>query len=87
MRFTREGNGKALQYSCLEKPLNSMERQKDMTLKDELPRSVGAQYATGEEWKNNSRKNEEMEPKKKQCPVMDVTGDGSKVQYCKKNIT
>ena len=83
MRFTREGNGKALQYSCLEKPLNSMERQKDMTLKDELPRSVGAQYATGEEWKNNSRKNEEMEPKKKQCPVMDVTGDGSKVRCCK----
>ena len=63
MRFTREGNGKALQYSCLEKPLNSMERQKDMTLKDELPRSVGAQYATGEEWKNRSRKNEEAEPK------------------------
>ena len=60
-----------------------MERQKDMTLKDELPRSVGAQYATGEEWKNNSRKNEEMEPKKKQCPVMDVTGDGSKVRCCK----
>ena len=54
-----------------------------MTLKDELPRSVGAQYATGEEWKNNSRKNEEMEPKKKQCPVMDVTGDGSKVRCCK----
>ena len=54
-----------------------------MMLKDELPRSVGAQYATGEEWKNNSRKNEEMEPKKKQCPVMDVTGDGSKVRCCK----
>ena len=83
MWSTEEGNGKPLQYSCLEKPLNSMERQKDMTLKDELPRSVGAQYATGEEWKNNSRKNEEMEPKKKQCPVMDVTGDGSKVQGCK----
>ena len=59
--------------------MNSMKRQKDMTLKDELPRSVGAQYATGEEWKNNSRKNEEMEPKKKQCPVVDVTGDGRKV--------
>ena len=84
MRFTREGNGKALQYSCLEKPLNSMERQKDMTLKDELPRSVGAQYATGEEWKNNSRKNEEMEPKKKQHSVVDVTGDGSKVRCCEK---
>ena len=63
--------------------MNSMKRQKDMTLKDELPRSVGAQYATGEEWRNNSRKNEEMEPKQKQCPVVDVTGDGSKVQCCK----
>ena len=79
MRFTREGNGKALQYSCLEKPLNSMERQKDMTLKDELPRSVGAQYATGDQWRNNSRKNEEMEPEQKQYPVVCVTGDGSKV--------
>ena len=58
-------------------------RQKDRTLKDELPRSVGAQYATGEEWRNNSRKNEEMEPKQKQRPIEDVTGDGSKVQYCK----
>ena len=58
-----EGTGKPLQYSCLENPTNSMERQKDKTLKDELPRSVGAQYATGEEWRNNSRKNEEMEPK------------------------
>ena len=60
-----------------------MKRQKDMTLKDELPKSVGAQYATGEDWRNNSRKNEEMEPKQKQCPVVDVTGNGSKVQYCK----
>ena len=59
----REGNGKPLQYSCLENPMNSMKRQKDMTLKDELPRSVGAQYATGEQWRNNSRKNEETEPK------------------------
>ena len=59
--------------------MNSMKRQKDMTLKDELPRSVGGQYATGEEWKNNSRKNEEMEPKQKQHLVVDVTGDGSKV--------
>ena len=58
--------------------MNSMKRQKDMTLKDELPRSVGAQYATGEEWRNNSRENEEMEPKQKQRPVVDVTGDGSK---------
>ena len=57
--------------------MNSMKRQKDMTLKDELPRLVGAQYATGEEWRNNSRKNEEMAPKRKQCPVVDVTGDGS----------
>ena len=58
MWSTGEGNGKPLQYSCLENPMNSMKRQKDMTLKDELPRSVGAQYATGEEWRNNSRKNE-----------------------------
>ena len=58
-----EGNGKLFQYSCLENPMNSMKRQKDMTLKDELPRSVGAQYATGEDWRNNSRKNEEKEPK------------------------
>ena len=63
--------------------MNTMKRQKDMTLKDELPRSVGAQYATGEECRNNSRKNEEMEPKQKQHPVVDVTGDGSKVQCCK----
>ena len=59
--------------------MNSMKRQKDVTLKDELPRSVGAQYATGEEWRNNSRKNEETKPKLKQHPVVDVTGDGSKV--------
>ena len=75
------------QYSCFENPMNRMKRQKDRTLKDELPRSVGAQYATGDEWRNNSRKNEETEPKQKQRPVMDVTGDGSKVrcykeQYC-----
>ena len=62
--------------------MNSMKRQKDMTLKDELPRSVGAQYATGEEWRNNTRNNDETEPKRKQCPVMDVTGDGSKVRCC-----
>ena len=82
-----EGNGKPLQYSCLEKPMNSMKRQRDTTLKDELPRSIGAQYATGEEWRSNSKKNEETEPKQKQCPVVDVAGDGSKVQcgkeqYC-----
>ena len=79
MWSTGEGNGKPLQYSCLENPMNSMKRQKVRTLKEELPKLVGAQYATGEEWRNNSRKNEEMEPKQKQQPVVDVTGDGSKV--------
>ena len=74
-----EGNGKPLQYSCLKNLMNSMKRQKDMTLKNELPRLVSAQYATGEQWINNSRKNEEMEPKQKQHPAVDVTGDGSKV--------
>ena len=78
-----EGNGKPLQYSCLENPVNSMKRQKDGTLKDELPRSVGAHYATGDQWRNNSRKNEGMEPKQKQHPVADGTGDRSKVQCCK----
>ena len=72
-----EGNGKSLQYFCLENPMSSMKRQKDRTLKDELPRSVGAQHATGDQWRNNSRKNEEMEPKQKQHPVVDVTEDGS----------
>jgi len=67
--------------------MNSMKRQKDRTLKDELPRSVGAQYATGDQWRNNSRKNEEMEPKWKQCPVVDVTGDGSKVWCCKEKYS
>ena len=79
MWSTGEGNGKPLQYSCLENPMNSMKRQKDSTLKDELHRSVVAQYATGYEQINNSRKNEEMEPKQKHHPVVDVTGDGSKV--------
>ena len=74
---TGEGNGKPLQYSCLENPMNSMKRQKDRTLKDELPRLVGAQYATGDQWRNNSRKNEETEPKRKQCTVVDVIGDES----------
>ena len=78
---TGEGNGKLLQYSCLENPMNSMNRQKDRTLKDELPRSVGAQY--GAQWRNNSRKNEGMKPKQKQHPVVDVMGDVSKVQCCK----
>ena len=76
---TGEGNSKPFQYSRLENPINSMKRQKNSTLKDELPRSVGAQYATGEQWKNNSRKSEETEPKQKQHPVVDVTGDRSKV--------
>ena len=76
---TGEGNGKPLQYSCLENPMNRMKRQKDGTLEDELPRSVGAQYATGNQWRNNSRKNKQTEPKQKQHPVVDVTGDGSKV--------
>ena len=74
-----EGNGKPIQYSLFENPMKSMKRQKDRTLNDELPRSVGAQYATGDQWRNNSRKNEEMEPKQNQHPVVDVTGDGSKV--------
>ena len=79
---TREENGKPLEYSCLKNPMNSIKRQKDRTLKDELPRSVGALYATGDQWRNNSRKIEEMEPKQKQHPVVDVTGDGSKVRCC-----
>ena len=79
MWSTGEGNGKPLQYSCLEKPKNSMQRQKDRILKDELLRSVGAQYATGDQWRNNSRKNKEMEPEQKQHPDEDMTGDGSKV--------
>ena len=72
-------NGKPLQYSCLENPMNSMKRQNDRILKEELPRSVGAQYATGEEWRNNSKKNEDTERKQKQHPVLDTIGDGSKV--------
>ena len=83
MWSTGEGNGKPLQYSCLENPMNSMKRQNDKILKEELPRSVGAQYATGDQWRNNSRKNEEMETKLKQHPVVDVTADGSKVRCCK----
>ena len=79
MWSTGEGNGKPLQYSCLGNSMNSMKRQKDRTLKDELPRWVGAQYAIGDQWRNNSRKNEGKEPKQKQHPVVDVTGDRSKV--------
>ena len=77
MWSTGEENGKPLQYSCLENPMNSMKWQMDRTLKDELPRLVGAQYATGDQWRNKFRKNEETETKQKQHPVVDVTGDGS----------
>ena len=79
MWSTGERNGKSLKYSCLENPMNSMKREKDRTLKDELPRSVGAQYATGDQWRNNSRKNEGMDQKQKQHPVVDVTGDRIKL--------
>ena len=84
MWSTGEGNGKLLQYSSLENPLNSMKRQKDRTLKDELSRLVDAQYATGDQGRHNSRKNKGMELKQKQHPVVDVTGDGSKIRCCKK---
>ena len=86
MWSTGEGNAEQLQHSCFENPMNSMKSQKDTKLKDELPRLVGAQYATGKEWRNNSRKNEEMDPKQKQHPVVDVTGDGCKVNAIKSNI-
>ena len=79
MWSTGEGNGKPLQCSCLENSMNSMKRQKDRILKEKFPRSVGAQYATGDQWRNNSRKNEGMEPKQKEYPAGDVTGDRSKV--------
>ena len=80
---TGEGNGKPIQYSCLQNPMNTRKSQNDRILKEELPRSVDAQYATGDQWRNNSRKNERMEPKQKQHPVVDVTGDRSKVRCCK----
>ena len=83
MWSTGEGNGKPLQYSCLENPMNSMKRQNDRTVKEELPRLVGAQYATGDHWRNNSRKNEGIESKQEQYPVVDVTGDRNKVRCCK----
>ena len=86
MWFTGKGNGKPLQYSCLENLMNSMKRKTDRILKGELPGSVDAQYATGDQWRNNSRKNEGMEPKQKQYPLVDVTGDRSKVRCCKHNI-
>ena len=80
---TGEGNGKPLQYSCLENAMNSMKRQNDRIPKEQLPRSLGAQYATGDQWRSNSRKNERMEPKQKQYPVVAVTGDRSRVRCCK----
>ena len=83
MWSTGEGNGKPLQYSCLENPMNSRKRQNDRILKEKLSRSVGAQYASGDQWRNNARKNEERESNKKQHPVVDVTGDGSKIRCCK----
>ncbi len=79
MWSTGQGNGKPLQYSCLENPMNSMKRKNDRILKEELPRSAGAQYATGDQWINNSRNNEEMEPKQKHHPVVNITGERSKV--------
>ena len=83
MEFPTFDSGKPLQYSCLENSMNSMKRQKDRTLKDELSRSVRAQYTTGDQWRNNSRKEEGMEPKQKQHPVVNGTGDGSRVRCCK----
>ena len=84
---TGEGNGKPLQYSTLENPMNCMKGQKDMTLKDELSRLLGAQCATGKEWRNNTGKNEETEPEQRQCPAADgITGDRRKVRCCKENI-
>ena len=79
MWSTGEGNGKPLQYSCLENPMNSMKKQNDRIPKEELPRSIGALYATGDQWRSNSRKNEGMEPKQNQYPVVDVTSDRSKI--------
>ena len=83
MWSTGEGNGKPLQCSCLENSMNSIKRQNNKILKEELPKLVGAQYATEDQWRNNSRKNEGMEPKQKQYPVVDVTGDRINVQCCK----
>ena len=86
MWSTGEGNGKPLQYSWLENPMNSMKRQNDRILKEELPRLVGAQYATGDQWRNNSRKNEGMETKQKQNPVVDATDDKTRSDAIKSNI-
>ena len=86
MWSTGEGNGKPLQCSWLENPMNSMKKQKDRTLKDELPRSVGAQYATGDQWRNNSRKNEGTEPKQKQHPVVEALVIEARSDAVKSNI-
>ena len=86
MWSTGEGNSKPVQYSCLENTINSMKRQTDRILKEELPRLVGAQHTTGDQWRNNSRKNEGMKPNQKQYPVVDVTGDGSRANAVKSNI-
>ena len=86
MGSTGEGNGKPVQNSCLENLMSSMKRQNDRILKKELPMSVSTKYATGDQWRNNSRKNEGMEPKQKQYPAVDVTGDRSKSDAVKSNI-
>ena len=86
MWSTGEGSGKPLQYSCLENPMNTMKRQKDRILKEELPRSVRAQYATGDQYRNNSIKNKGMERKQKPYPAVDVTGDGGESDAVKNNI-
>ena len=86
MWSTGEGNGKPLQYPCFENHMNSVKRQNDRILKEELPRSVDAQYATGEHWRNNSGKNEGMEPKQKQYPVVDGTGDKGRFDAIMRNI-
>ena len=86
MWSTGEGNGKPLQYSCLENPMDSMKRQNDRILKEELLRSVGTQNATGDQWRNNSRQNEDTEPKQKQYPVVGVTGDRTRSNAVKSNI-
>ena len=83
---TGEGNGKPLPYSCLESPMNSMKRENDRILKEELPRLVGAKHTTGDQRRNNSRKNEEMEPKENQYTVVDVTGDRARSDAVKSNI-
>ena len=87
MWSTGKGNGTPLQYSCLENPMNSMRRQNTRIWKEELPRSVGAQYATGDQWRNNSTKNEGMEPKQKQYPAVDVTGPSAYKTSCSTGVS